>query len=632
MFRREGLICFGLVVLTLLPYVQVRHFEFINFDDTFYITENTRVQQGLSWDNVRWAFSSHTAPGWNPFAWVAHMADCQWFGLDAGAHHLSGLLWHVLNGPLLFILLFQLTNSVWRSAFVAALFAIHPLHVESVAWISERKDVMSTFFWLLTGLAYVGYVRRPGVARYGLTLLAFAAGLLTKPMLVTLPCVLLLWDVWPLKRIHLQSLRTRQAVWLIVEKAPLFVLAVAAGVVTVWVQAEGGAVQKLGSLSLWARSANAVNAYGEYMWKMVYPTGLSVFYPHPGEAVDFVRLTCSAAVIVVCTLVALWFVRSKPYLLVGWLWYLGMLAPVIGIIQVGSQGMADRYTYLPIVGLFIAITWGVHDIARRRGMPKKVLHASAAAIIAVLTIVCANQVSYWRDSETLFAHAVEVTSNNALAHNNLGTAYHAQGRHAEAEEQFKIAMKALPKDIKAYYNMGVVRLEQKRYEEAMNWLDIALTIDEDDPDVLVNLAKVYLETAEPGEAERLCRGALESDPLSVTAHVNLGVALAKQGRLTEAAAAYVNGLKVDPFNASAHMNLANVLARAGKYAEASLHYRRSLDVDPDNAKTHFNYGACLELSGDVAKARYRYAEALRLDDSFEAAREGFARLEASAEK
>src|SRR5580704_10167611 len=397
-------ICIALAGLTWLIFGQTLWHDFVNYDDPRYVYENTRITGGLSISGIAWAFTHIHSLNWHPLTTISHMLDCQLYGLKAGWHHFTNVLLHTLATILLFRALEQMTGAVWRSAFVGAVFAIHPLRVESVTWIAERKDVLSGVFFMLTLLAYVCYVRSPRVGRYLVVVFLFVCGLMSKPMLVTLPFVLLLLDYWPLARIKGQFGKR------VLEKIPLIALSAVSSIITFLVQK--GAVGRAEDLPILERINNAVVSYVLYIWQMLWPVNLAVFYPHPENRLPFWE-TASCLLLLICiTAVAIGLRKQRPYLVTGWLWYLGMLVPVIGLVQVGWQGRADRYTYLPQIGLYIAATWGVADVTALYRYQRATLSAAAVALIGALSLCAWVQTSYWRDSERLFRHALAVTTNN----------------------------------------------------------------------------------------------------------------------------------------------------------------------------------------------------------------------------
>ena len=461
MRQRPALILgIAITLLTLALYWRVQGHGFLHYDDYQYVVDNPHVRHGLTRQGVLWALTSGYASNWHPLTWLSHMLDCELYGLNPQGHHLNNLLLHIANALLLFRLLLRMTGALWRSAFVAALFALHPLHVESVAWVAERKDVLSTLFWMLTLGAYLRYRERPTGTRYLATLFLFALGLAAKPMLVTLPFVLLLLDCWPLGRMP----SPRSLLPLVREKAPFFVLAALSSVITFWVQSHWGAVVL--SIPLKERLANALVSYVGYGAKMLWPVNLACFYPHPLDGLPLWQAAGALLLLAGVTVAVVRAGRRLPYLAVGWLWYLGTLVPVIGLVQVGAQAMADRYTYVPLIGLFVMLSWGAGSLAAKGPLPKIATAALSAALLAALLPLTWSQISHWKDSETLFAHALEVTDRNLLAHNNLGNALARQGRLEEAEFHLVEALRLRPDYAAAQNNLGILRLRQGRFEEA----------------------------------------------------------------------------------------------------------------------------------------------------------------------
>jgi Flp pilus assembly protein TadD len=569
--------------VNLIVYASVRHHDFVNFDDDDYVTANPVVLRGLTWHGVAWAFTTEHAVNWHPLTWLSHMLDVQLYGLDAGAHHLTNLLFHIGNTLLLFGLLHRMTGALGRSAFVAGLFAVHPLHVESVAWVAERKDVLSTLFWMLTLWAYIEYVKRPDLRqssrrRYAAVLLFFALGLMAKQMLVTLPLVLLLLDFWPLGRVGIGPnpaggwapardgwATAGRLVW---EKLPLLALAAASSIATFVIHQRGGAVIILSAIPLQLRIENALVSYVVYIGKMLWPAGLAVLYPYPQSlsawsvAVAFVTLTgISVAVI--------WAAPRRPYLPVGWFWYLGTLVPVIGLIQVGDQAIADRYTYIPLIGLFIIVAWGVPDLLvrwplRRVVLPKIALPAAACLVILACAITARGQLEYWEDSTTLWTHTLAVTTRNNIAHNNLGATLADQGKTDEAIAHYSEALRIKSDYADAHNNLGVALADQGKLDEAIAHYSEALRIKPGYSDAHSNLGIALADQGNLDEAIAQFTEALRINPDSAKAHNNLGVALASQGKLDEAIAQFTEALQVKPDYADARNNLELALARRGK--------------------------------------------------------------------
>ena len=628
---RQGIVCLALVLMILAVYAQVYSFDFVNYDDNLYVTENKHTRDGLTWDNVRWAFTTRDASNWHPLNWLSYMLDVQVFGAKASAMHLVNVMFHVANTLLLFWLLRWMTGALWQSAFVAALFAIHPLHVESVAWIAERKDVLSTFFWLLTMAAYYAYVRRPGVVRYLLVLLAFALGLMAKPMLVTLPVVLLLLDYSPLGRLAGRETDAkpfwRRAAKVLAEKIPLFVLALGSSMMTVYAQRSGKSIAGLEVLSVSQRVANALASYFRYLVMTVWPSGLAVFYPHPG-----LDLAASLVVVSVVALVAIsagvaLLGRRHPYLVLGWLWYLVTLLPVIGIVQVGAQGLADRYTYVPLIGIFIMAAWGIGELAARLRTPKPVLAIAAAGVI-VASMICAGvQVSYWRDSMTLFRRALQVTTKNHLAHKNLGVALADLDRHKEAVPHYLKAIKLKPKDADLHYNLANALDELGKPDEAIEAYKKALDIAPDHVETLYNLGNLSARLGRYDEAEKAYVRALELRPDHLGVLINLGNALALQQRPLDAADLYRKALLLDPEAVDPYVNLGNALSELGKYGDAVEYYRKAIELEPEAVNARCNLGYALINLGKPEEAAEVFNEALRIDPENAVARENLENLQ-----
>ena len=556
-------------------YGQVYGFDFLNYDDTLYITENDRTQQGLDLDNVKWAFTTGHASNWHPLTWLSYMLEVSLFGVAPGLHHLVNVLFHAVNTVLLFYLLRAMTGgALWRSAFVAALFALHPLHVESVAWIAERKDVLSTLFGFLAMGGYCAYVRHPSVVRYVLVVVPFVLSLMAKPMLVTLPAVLLLLDYWPLGRLKATGEEkggmARKTVRLAIEKAPLFALALASSAATVLAQRAGRSMTGLEALPLTVRLGNAAVSYVRYVLMTFWPRGLAVFYPHPGRGLPAWQAALAVAGLTAFSLVVLARGRKRPYLLTGWLWYLVTLLPVIGIVQVGAQAMADRYTYVPLIGLFIIVTWCVADFAAWLPAPRTGLAIASGAALAALALCSFVQVGYWRNNVTLFEHALEVTSGNLLAHKNLGVELSSQGRYPEAIGHFTKAIEINPNDAELYYNIATALGAQGRLEEAIRMYSLALEADPENADALFNLGNAYSRQGRIEEAVQCYVRALEHRPEDADVLHNLGAALGAQGKTDEAVAAFREALRVQPGHRYAAQSLERALAKgAGKAAHRS---------------------------------------------------------------
>ncbi len=500
--RCDLLICLFLILATLSVYWQVRDYAFVNFDDNAYIYENPYVRAGLTRESIAWAFTAAHSSNWHPLTWLSHMLDVQLYGLNPGQHHLTNVLLHILNTLLLFFLLRRMTRALWPSSFVAALFALHPLHVESVAWVAERKDVLSTFFWVLTLHYYVRYVERPGRTAYLTTILLFIMGLMSKPMVVTLPFVLLLLDYWPLRRFsisdcrfpaeeqeksktcprirpgikNLSSAQTGDQKTKIIEKFPFFALSAASSVVTFLVQQSAGATASMDIYPFYVRLANALVSYITYIVKMVYPYQLAVFYPHPGMR-PWWEIAGASLLLISITVFVIRYAKSHPYLIVGWLWYMGTLVPVIGLVQVGLQAMADRYTYIPLIGLFIMMAWGVPDLAQKWRYGKLTMVTTAAVFVSLFTAASWLQTQHWTNSVTLFQHSLEITQGSYKVHANLGNALARQGRLKEALEHYSQALRILP-DMAAevHNNIGAALIYNRKFKAAKPHIQEALRL------------------------------------------------------------------------------------------------------------------------------------------------------------
>jgi Flp pilus assembly protein TadD len=556
-------ICLFLVAVTLAVFWPVKNYDFIHYDDDLYILNNPWVQEGLTIESTKWAFTSTHTGNWYPLTWLSVMLDYELYGLNPGGYHWSNLLFHIANTLLLFLLFTRMTGAVWKSAFVATLFALHPLHVESVAWISERKDVLSIFFWILTMGFYVNYVKKPGIITYLPVLFAFCFGLMAKSMLVTLPFVLLLMDFWPLERFprsqstdsmvtgnHLQMQSTVHDTSirrLIYEKIPLLAFTIPVIIVTIIAQRQVGAMQTIESLSFDMRVANALVSYIWYISKMLIPSNLSVFYPHPGF-LPMWKVILSGLFLVLISVAVLRWGRRYPYLPAGWLWYLGTLVPVIGLVHVGSQAMADRYSYIPLTGLFIMAAWGTADILKKNRYRQAILGSLALATIIGLITFTSQQLRYWQNGITLFRHNIATTAPHYTNH----------------------------------YNLGVHLMEKGNYEEAILEFRKALHLRPDIP----------------------------------TIHNNLGVCLYRKGEIPQALNEYNAALRLKPDHVNAHMNLAMLFYQQGNVESSMVHFREALRLQPKLAYAHYHLALALEKQGKVAEAKSHYEMAVRINPAY----------------
>lgn len=573
-----------LVVAVFLVFGQTLGHDFVNYDDTVYMYQNPRVAHGFAPGWLAWAVTSNECNNWHPLTWFSHTLDAQLFGLSAGGHHATSVLLHAACAVLLFLVLRRMTGDLWCSAFVAAMFAVHPLRVESVAWIAERKDVLSGFFFMLTLGAYASYARRPfSLARYLTVIACFGLGLMAKPMLVTLPFVLLLLDYWPLGRMSAaQQTEDNQRAMptirrLVIEKIPLLILSGASCIVTVW--AQGSAIQPLDRLPFGWRLANAVVSCVAYLWQMVHPVDLAVIYPHPMASLPWWQVAAALAVLAAITSGVVIFRRKCPYLLVGWFWYLGMLLPVIGLVQVGEQAMADRYTYLPQIGVGIAIAWGIAQLSQSWPNRRLACGLAAGLSLAMMMIVANRQTSYWRDSETLFIHTLNCTAPNSIAHCNLGIALFDKGAIDKAVEQYEAALTIKPKSALIRTNLGEALQRLGRYDESIAQCEEALKVDPTWADAHYNLAESLRLRGRPNDLDAAIahfKESLRLKPNRADAHNNMGAAFGQQGKVGEAIVQFQNAIKVEPDCALAYQNLGVALLKQGKPVEAITQFRKAL--------------------------------------------------------
>jgi protein O-mannosyl-transferase len=522
-----------LALSALLVFWQVRGFDFVNYDDPVYVTENLSIQNGITPESVRWAFTTGHAGNWNPLTWLSYMLDRQLFGQSAEGYHLTNLVIHIASTLLVFLVLRMMTGALWQSAFVAALFAVHPLHVEAVAWVSGRKDVLSTLFWLLTMVAYVWYTRKPGLIRYLPVLLAFVMGIMAKPMLITMPLVLLLLDYWPLERIgHFERHRLYR---LVLEKVPFIVLAVVFSLVAFFTQQGIGALEVSAKLGLGFRICNALISYVTYIEKMFWPSGLAVFYPHPLEDVSVAYAAVSAAILLAVTVLVIRYAGKHRYLATGWFWYLGTLIPVIGIIQVGRHAMADRYTYITLMGLFIMIAWGIPELLSRWQLPRFALGTAAAIALTAMGVCAYRQAGYWNDSIALSSHAIAVTRNNYVMYSSRGCFCDKLGYIDEAIADYKQAISIRPDLVEAYVNLGNAYNRLGRMAEAMDAYRQVIRIMPDSAEAYTNLGGICSRLGRRQEAMDAYQQAIKVRPDCVPARYNLAIELIVLGRCDEAA-------------------------------------------------------------------------------------------------
>jgi tetratricopeptide (TPR) repeat protein len=612
----------GLALATLAVYWQVSHHEFINFDDNLYVYNNSHVKAGLKGEGLLWAFTKAHAYNWHPLTWISHMLDCQLYGLRPGAHHFTNVLFHTANALLLLLLLDRMTGSFWSSAFVAALFALHPLHVESVAWLSERKDVLSAFFWILTTLAYVRYVEHTSPARYLTMLVLFAFGLMAKQMLVTLPFVLLLLDYWPLGRVTLGKRRPTNTQpraapvpirLCILEKLPLLVLSVVAGVIVFRIQQGTLVMKSITQYSLPCRAGNALVAYAAYIANMLWPRHLAILYPHPGYNLPLWQVVASASLLVAITAAVIWKIRLRPYLGVGWLWYLGTLLPVIGLVQVGLQARADRYTYIPLTGLFVIIAWAAPDFLARLPYRKVILSLHATILLSVLGILTWYQVGHWRDSTTLYRHATVAVPNNSWAYLRLGQTLRGQGKADKAIANFTRALQIHPHFLEPRCDLARALADHGRLDEALIHYTKALQFKPDFAPAHSGMAEVRIQQRKPEQAAFHYRQALRTQSRNPTIHNGLGTALAMHGQLDQAIIHFNNALQLNPDYHQAHANLGAALAQQHKFNDALAHFNEALRINPRSSKALMNIGVLFFEQGKLEEAVASFTRALQIE-------------------
>lgn len=604
---RCTLICLLLALVTFAIFWPIFKHDFVKYDDDKYITDNPHVKGGVNLQSIYWAFTNAHFYMWHPLSSLSQMLDCELFGLNPSGHHLTSLLLHTANVLLVFLVLQMLTGAVWRSAFVAAVFALHPVQVDSVAWLAERKNVLSTLFWMLTIAAYARYAACPNIGGYLLVVLALCLGLMSKPTVITLPFALLLLDFWPLDRLRLPSHEKakdlsrlesakrsykRVSAWrLLWEKVPLLIPAMAVAAITYIAQQSGGVVSRLETIPLGHRIANATISYVTYIEKMIWPSRLAVFYPHPGGNFSGVRLVVSALLLVLISICVIYAAWQRRYLAVGWLWYLGTLVPVIGLVQAGAQARADRYMYAPMIGLLIIVAWGVNDLVAKWHY-RKVIPVLAMAVLAAAALCTRLQLRHWRNSETLFKHTLSVTHNNYVMHNNYANLLKDSGRTGEAIEHYTRCLELRSDLPEAHNNLG----------------NALATMGETDQAIAH-----YRKAIELSQSSKVKTG---SPPGLAEAHYNLASALRMQGQFQQALEHYTEALKLRPDNADTLQGLGVTLAALKRFDEAIGHYNRMLELEPDNVIAHGLLGMALAGNGDTDAAieQFRIVLSRRPDD------------------
>ena len=631
---KKKLICLILGSLILAVYWQVQYHDFINYDDNRYITENKYIKSGFSKESIIWAFTTSHASNWHPVTWLSHILDIQLYGLNPKGHHLTSLALHIANSLLLFLVFARMTGAIWKSCFIASLFAFHPINIESVAWAAERKSVLSTFFWFLTMWTYVHYIQKKTLAKYSILGLFFALGLMSKPMLVTLPFVFLLLDHWPLNRLEIvrskiilsngieDEVETKNSfLYLLFEKAPLLILASGSCIITFLVQKWGGALVPLETISSTTRINNALVSYIDYLGKMVWPKSLSIFYPYPIDELYFWKGLASGLILICITLVAIRLIKKVPYLAVGWFWYLGTLIPVIGLVQVGQQSMADRYAYIPLIGIFIIIAWGLSDLLENYSFKKKILPILTGIFFSLLITLTWTQLQYWKNSIKLFKHTIEVTEKKypsfAGMYNNLGVALINKTMYEEAIIPIKESIKMQPSYSEAHNNLGNALFGLKRFSEANNHYKKAIRLNPNYFEAHINLAN-SLSKSSIFDKKALIhyKKAIQLKPEHPEAHFNLGVTLNKQNNSDQAIFHLEESIKLNPNFAEAHLALGNIHLVKNNFKKALYHFESTIKFDPDNFNAHNGLGSIVGQRGDLEKAIVHFENAIKIKPDF----------------
>ena len=597
--RQKLIVYLVLTVVTFAVFWQVNQYDFVNLDDSLYVTGNFHIQSGITLDGFRWAYSTKHAGFWLPLVWLSFMADYQLFGLNAGGYHLTNLILHMISTLLLFWLFNRMTGTIWRSAFVATLFALHPLHVESVAWITERKDVLSAFFWMFTLCLYVYYTEKPLIRRYLLVLFSFVLALMSKPIVVTLPFVLFLLDYWPLGRWikDVSPIHNNSTVRLIGEKIPFIVLTVIYSIVTIGAQNKFGAIPSIEQLPFSVRIDNAMISYVAYLRKIFWPVDLAVFYPYE-YTFPLWEILFSCFILIVITIVIICAIKKKPFLFVGWFWYLGTLIPVIGLVQSGMQAMADRHTYLPSVGIAIMLAWGFPLLFPRENIRKKILFPVGIAVLAILAVLTWQQCGYWKNSVALFSHAVQVTNDNFLAHNSLGLALFDEGKTEEAIHYYNQALRINPYYTEAYSNRGSAYVKLGQYQRAIEDYNDAIRQKQDSARYYYNRGLAYNNLGQYQRAIEDYNQAIRITPDYANAYYNRGSAYVKLDQYQRAIEDYNQVIRITPDYAEAFNNKGTAYVELGQYQCAIEDYNQAIRITPDYAVAYSNRGLAYLLQGN----------------------------------
>jgi len=604
-----------LFLATVCVYWQTNDFSFVGLDDALYVAGNRHVQSGLSWETVQWAFTDATeiTNFWAPLTWLSILADYELYGMNAGGYHITNLILHLINCLLVMLLFQKMTGKLWQSTFVAFMFALHPLHVESVAWVTERKDVLSTLFWLLTMWAYHGYSRRPCIKRYILIFLFFILGMMAKPMLITLPFAMLLLDFWPLNRLKMTTLRPsiRNLLVLTWEKIPLFACVLLISIVAYFFQDKGGVLPSIELIPASLRAENIIVSYGLYLWKTLWPFQLAAVYPYP-DSLPNRQVLISLTLLVCLTIMSIKLMKKAPWFLFGWLWYLGILVPVIGIVVIGPHSMADRYTYIPLIGIFVIIAWGVPELLRNFHLKREFLSASFFLLIMICSVITWNQIGYWRNSYTLYKHTIKHTASNPLAHDGFATALSERGDFDGAIKHYQQSIQLYPNSAEVHNNLGVALLKTGRIDDAIEQYRRSIALKPDYTAALNNLGNALKKTGRCDQAEPYYRKALENEPDSALLHFNYGRCLLQNGKIEKAISYLETATRINPeFKEVVHNSIGSAFFHNRRFEQAIQHFRQALQKNPQSSYAHFQLGVSLDILGNHPEAIKHYQETIR---------------------
>ena len=609
----------GLIVVNLLIYMPLRYYSFVSFDTDLYVTGNVNIWDGLTWRAIEWAFTTDRGGYWIPITWLSHILDVELFGLTPGPTHVTNIVFHIANTLLLFGLLRRLTGALWQSVFVAALFAVHPLHVEPVAWVAERKGLVSTFLEFLMLWAYTVYTQRRTLWRYGAVLLLFVLALLAKPMVVTAPLILLLLDFWPLRRARLERGEWHRWSRLILEKVPFLVFALASTIITILFHRQQGGLGTIGDFPVGLRAGNALASYTAYLVDLVWPLNLALFYPFASEIAW--KAAVSGALLLTISGLVIWSRKEHPYLLTGWFWYLATLAPVTGVLQAGLQSRADRFAYTAVIGIFVVVAWGFPHLVKGWRHRNIALATAAALLIGALGVAARVQLGYWENQRRLWRHAAEVTEDNYVAYNMIGAALADEGRYDEAIEYYRRSLQIQPDYAYALNNLGIALSNQGKIDAAVAQFRETVRVGGNRPDFLRNLGLALVKQGNTEEAMARFADVLRMKPNDAATYTHIGDVLYRSGQTDLAISQYREALHVQPAFARAHVNLGVALANRGDYDQAIVHYTQAIRLQPTLAEAHNGLGVALAAGGRYGEALPHFQEAVRLQPDLSTAHE-----------